>query len=600
MEPPDDPVETVNTTFFEGDIREASSAKAYKQFVLDAMKLFDRTCVRFVPLTTEKDYIIIASSRTCSSYVGRHGGGQGVVISIGQCTDRPGIVQHELMHALGFYHEQSRLDRDDYVEINMANIREGDDQAQFQTYRNTTAFGEPYDFGSVLHYGMFDFAINPAVWTIRPLHKYSDKTKLIGQRDALSDIDIAKINLMYKCAGTNSATTTMNVSIISTTTPASPMAANQTSTDLPATADITVVITTTAPAGTGLETPYRGCFFPPWSPEGGYPDSLKLENIDQSLCTYIVIPFERSTGKEPIPRTTDAIAQTFVKLQQMKSEHPKLKFLLGIGGKSSEVLGKTASDRLIRSKFLPTILRDLRAWNLDGVDIDFNQRYTDAYDVSSIATLVKQLRTTFDSEALEVAKPRLLLSVTLHYTSFWADVASSKLEQSVDFVHVAAYDLGKTVTETKTVSHHSPTKGGPFGGATQQNMESMADILSSLGISKSKLVLGIPFYGRGWILKDVEKHDLGAAAASRVYSGNHTKESGVWAYYEICQAIKNEDATNHFDEEIAASYAYTLFWWIGYNDYSNSSYQGLLIMHLSVISCPQLHMGLQYISHGLD
>ncbi|OWA50513.1 hypothetical protein BV898_15026 [Hypsibius exemplaris] len=31
-------------------------------------------------------------------------------------------------------------------------------------------------------------------------------------------------------------------------------------------------------------------------------------------------------------------------------------------------------------------------------------------------------------------------------------------------------------------------------------------------------------------------------------------------------AIKNEDATNHFDEEIAASYAYTPFWWIGYND----------------------------------
>ncbi|OWA55124.1 hypothetical protein BV898_19511 [Hypsibius exemplaris] len=105
-----------------------------------------------------------------------------------------------------------------------------------------------------------------------------------------------------------------------------------------------------------------------------------------------------------------------------------------------------------------------------GVDIDFNQRYTDAYDVSSIATLVKQLRNTFDSEAFDAAKPRLLLSVTLHYTSFWADVDAPKLEQFVDFVHVAAYNLGKTVTETKTVSHHSPTKGGPFGGVTQQNM----------------------------------------------------------------------------------------------------------------------------------
>ncbi|OWA52346.1 putative Embryonic protein UVS.2 [Hypsibius exemplaris] len=538
--PPDDPVETADTTFFEGDIMgmeppdmtpglksvgknaiidetlkwpngivpyvfsqsyEESSAKAYKQFVLDAMKLFNRTCVRFVPLTTEKHYIIIASSKTCSSYVGRQNieGGQRVMISIGPCTERSGIVQHELMHALGFFHEQSRIDRDDYVEINMANIREGDDQAQFQKYLNTTAFGEPYDFGSVLHYGMFDFAMNPAVWTIRPLPKYSDK--LIGQRDALSDIDIRKINLLYKCAGTNSATTTTDVSTISTTTPASTIAADLTSTDLPVTVDKVVVITTMAPADTGLETPYRGCFFPPWSPEGGYPDSFKLENFDQSLCTYIVVPFESSTGKKLIPRTTDAITQTFVKLQQMKSNNPKLKFLLGIGRKSSEVLGKTASDHVTRSQFLAPILRNLRNWNLDGVDIDFDERYTDVYNVSSIATLVKHLRTAFDSEAFDVAKPRLLLSFTLHYTPVWEDVKALKLEQSVDLVHVAAYNLGKTVTETKTVSHHSPTKGGPFGGATQQNM-----------------------------------------------------------------AIKNEDATNHFDEEIAASYAYTPFWWIGYND----------------------------------
>ncbi|OWA50649.1 putative Astacin-like metalloendopeptidase [Hypsibius exemplaris] len=172
---------------------------ARKHIVLTAMRGFDRTCVRFIPRKNERDYIVInAGNRLCASFVGnQHQGKQDVFLSIGACTDELGKIQHELMHAIGFYHEQSRIDRDDYVEINWDNVQSRGD---FQRYDNTTAFGLPYDFGSILHYGTNDLGINESVWTIRPLLQYrANYSSAIGQRLWLSDSDEEKINRMYKC-----------------------------------------------------------------------------------------------------------------------------------------------------------------------------------------------------------------------------------------------------------------------------------------------------------------------------------------------------------------------------------------------------------------
>lgn len=46
-------------------------------------------------------------------------------LSIGKGCNSKGIIMHELMHALGFWHEQSRSDRDDYLEVLWENIKKG-------------------------------------------------------------------------------------------------------------------------------------------------------------------------------------------------------------------------------------------------------------------------------------------------------------------------------------------------------------------------------------------------------------------------------------------------------------------------------------------
>ncbi|KAL7642088.1 UNVERIFIED_CONTAM: hypothetical protein RMT77_007962 [Armadillidium vulgare] len=133
-----------------------------KEVVLSAMKsIQDLTngCITFVEKTNEKDYVhILGYLSSCWSYVGKIGGKQEVSLPK-WCTDVFGSVQHEFLHALGFFHEQARPTRDSYVTIKWENIDEGN-KMNFEKARseNVYAFGEPYDFESVMHYSGWAFS----------------------------------------------------------------------------------------------------------------------------------------------------------------------------------------------------------------------------------------------------------------------------------------------------------------------------------------------------------------------------------------------------------------------------------------------------------
>lgn len=61
---------------------------------------------------------------SCYSWVGRQGGSQVVSLSRSGCLYH-NTVQHELLHALGFNHEQTRSDRDNHIRVLWENISQG-------------------------------------------------------------------------------------------------------------------------------------------------------------------------------------------------------------------------------------------------------------------------------------------------------------------------------------------------------------------------------------------------------------------------------------------------------------------------------------------
>ncbi|CAG0919062.1 unnamed protein product [Notodromas monacha] len=153
----------------------------------------EKTNVRFQPHTFQKDYVYIRHGPSaCFADLGYLGGKQEVELS-SRCVNQHGRICHELMHSLGFDHEQCRTDRDEFVNINWNNISRGYED-QF-AMRNCLAEFLPYDYHSVMHYNAAAFAIDPGIPTIIP----RDKTAIrrIGQRVKISKTDCFKINTIY-------------------------------------------------------------------------------------------------------------------------------------------------------------------------------------------------------------------------------------------------------------------------------------------------------------------------------------------------------------------------------------------------------------------
>lgn len=155
--------------------------------------------VDFIPRTTHTSWIIFRRETdpgACgSSPVGRIGGGQ--VVYISDTCDFGGIV-HEIGHSLGMWHEQSRCDRDNYVQILSDNILD-DREHNFKKICTGAQDYWVYDESSIMHYGTTAFGKPDGYGGYKTtIVSLRGRDGLIGQRGGLSTIDGYAVNHMYR------------------------------------------------------------------------------------------------------------------------------------------------------------------------------------------------------------------------------------------------------------------------------------------------------------------------------------------------------------------------------------------------------------------
>ena len=124
-----------------------------------------RTCIKFRPKRPkDRAFVNITNLKTaCHSKLGFMGNAQQLNLQVPMkthkdgCLARNGTAVHEIMHALGFYHEQSRLDRDRYITVVEKNIlNKKIKQFRKRPYQHTLR--TPYDLCSIMHYRLHAFS----------------------------------------------------------------------------------------------------------------------------------------------------------------------------------------------------------------------------------------------------------------------------------------------------------------------------------------------------------------------------------------------------------------------------------------------------------
>lgn len=152
----------------------------------------DNTNLCLIPRTTQDDYVQFISGSGCASSVGRQTGRQDILV--GNCSR--GSIAHEILHAAGLWHEQSREDRDNFITINLANVQDGKAHNFNKHVADGTDIGS-YDYGSIMHYGKTAFSKNGNNTIDIKIPPGAASTS-IGQRNGLSTKDKAAVNNLYQ------------------------------------------------------------------------------------------------------------------------------------------------------------------------------------------------------------------------------------------------------------------------------------------------------------------------------------------------------------------------------------------------------------------
>jgi chitinase len=236
-------------------------------------------------------------------------------------------------------------------------------------------------------------------------------------------------------------------------------------------------------------------------------EDFDLEKIDAKKLTHINYAFANVVdGKAVLEMDFDS--GNMKKILALKNINPALKVLVSIGGWTwSKNFSDVALEAESRKVFAQSAVDMLKKFSLDGIDIDWeypgqlgaNNTYRPE-DKQNFTLLMADLRSALEAHGKPQGKHYLLTIATGADTNWVKWTEMGKVQESLDFINIMTYDMyhgGHTFTGHHSGLSISDQAVEGKGGGRISAMSSVQGHIDA-GVPASKIVLGIPFYGRMW------------------------------------------------------------------------------------------------------
>ncbi|MBF0298329.1 MAG: cellulose binding domain-containing protein [Oligoflexia bacterium] len=287
-------------------------------------------------------------------------------------------------------------------------------------------------------------------------------------------------------------------------------------------------------------------YFVSW---GIYGRNYQVEDIPAERITHINYAFANIVNGGCA--SGDAYADfdiNFPKLKNLKIKYPHLKILISVGGWTwSSNFSNVAATESGRDKFVQSCINYMLTNGFDGVDIDWEYPVNGGMDGNihrsdddiNYVLLVEKFRNEFNKlTALNKNKNYLLTIAAPAGPQFTNNIMVSEMLKYIDWINVMTYDYHGGWDQI--TGHNSPLYTNPKETNTLLNGDAAINLYLQAGANASQLVLGIPFYGRGFS-KVISSNSNDALFSSFTGVPNGTYEAGMFDYKDLYQNYINKN-----------------------------------------------------------